>query len=709
MLLAIFAGLATLIVVTLVIVLFFKHRSDHGKSHVLPSSKVKSIETFGVNPIRQTSAMGKGPEQAVPSSKSAASGEAIHGRFVAMGVLAACVFGSLTAKLWAMQVMQVASYRDQAEENSYTTVYTPAPRGIIYDADGVALVKNRSIYTVLASAEVAEKHDVVQRLSVVLGIPAEVVRQRILDTSTGAQNNRIVAEDVSLRSIAFINEHIDAFDGVTCETRTTRTYPYGALAAHALGYTGTVSEEDLEVEEEGRTLQSGDVVGKSGVEQYYDALLAGEHGTRQMITTADGVVERVVSETDPTRGNDIYLTLRAPIQQAADQALRDVIAPDGKLGSGRGTGGGIVCMDCTNGEVVAMASFPSFEPESFIGGITQDTWDAFNTEESHYPLMNRCIAGTYPAASTFKAFVSAGALAYGIATKKSTYNCTGTWTGFGEEYAQNCWDLSGHGELDIIGGIAHSCDVVFYEIGKAFYEQSDKLGESCLQDYIETFGFGSATGIDLEGEAVGRIPTPQWKKEYFKDAPEEAQWLPGDMSNMCIGQGYVLVTPIQLCCGFCGVATGKVYKPHLLKEVRNSLGEKVLETKSEVMLEPEMTDKNIEIVRDGLKEVMVVNTYDSDHFSDLDCEVAGKTGTAEVAGQADYTWFCCYAPADNPKYVASCITEQGVSTTSTGVSMLAQVIKAAISYDEGASEEVSFLTGSYTTVEYSAGESQRED
>lgn len=712
MLIAIIAGIVTFVAVAIVAIVLLRRRRSHAESHVLPTSKVKSIETFGVNPIEQKNRFGASRTPEVPLSRasSGAPSEMLKGRFAAMGILAAIVFGSLAAKLWSMQILQSSQYARKARENLYTTVYTPAPRGIIYDADGVALVKNRSSYTVLASSDVAENHDVILRLSVLLGIPYEVVRQRILDTRSGAQSNRVVAEDVTLRNLAYISEHADAFPGVTCETRTLRAYPYGALAAHVLGYTGTVSEDELSSKSEGRSLESGDVVGKSGIERTYDDVLAGDHGARTLLTDAEGNIKQVIRETDPSQGNDVYLTLRAPIQMVADQSLREVIAPDGHLGGGMGTGGSVVCMDCTNGEVVAMASFPTFSPASFTGGITQEIWDAFNTEESRYPLLNRSIAGTYPAASTFKAFVSAGALAHGIADEKSKYECTGRWTGFGEDYPQNCWLLSGHGEMDIVSGIANSCDVVFYEIGKAFFEKAGKLGDDALQNYISSFGFGSATGIDLTGEAAGRIPTPAWKAEYFKDAPEEAQWMGGDMSNMCIGQGYVLVTPLQMACGYCGVASGSIYRPHLLKEVRNSSGKAVVSSEAEVLLQPEMRDKDISIVRKGLEEVITHNGYNQKFFSDIDVAVAGKTGTAEVAGQADYTWFACYAPADNPKYVAACVCEQGSSTERSVIPIAANVLKAALKYGEGESMgDLASIPSTYDTVEYSVGSTARTD
>lgn len=685
MLLAVLAGIAVVALVAGIIAAVFVIRQKSSSDVVAPAHSWKSVDTFGVAPEKTKTGFATKGHTQVKSSQTTtgAAGEMLQGRFVAMGVLAAAIFGSLAAKLWSMQILQGESYTQQSERNLYKTVYTPAPRGIIYDANGVALVTNRSSYTVLASSDVASDHDVCLRLSTLLGMPYQVVRQRMLDTSSGAQNNRVVASDVSLRNIAYISEHADSFPGITCEMRTQRSYPYGALAAHVLGYTGTASAEDLEQVSAGRTLQSGDVVGKSGIEYTYEDLLAGDHGTRTLLTDAQGVIKETVSETDPIRGNDIYLTIKAPVQRAADEALRKVIAPSGSIGGGVGSAGAVVCLDATNGEVVALANFPTYDPSHFIGGISSDLWDSMNTTESHYPLMNRAIAGTYPAASTFKAFTSMAALTQAIANAASSWTCTGTWTGFGAAYAQKCWLTTGHGTLDLIHGIAHSCDTVFYEIAKDFFVRSEELGAEAMQNEIKKYGFGVKTGIDLAGEAEGRIPTPTWKAEFFKDAPEQAQWQGGDMTNMSIGQGYVLVTPLQIAAGYCGIATGKIYKPHLLREVRNSLGKVVLSSTPEVLLEPEMNESHIALVREGLHQVMAVNNYQNIHFGDVSYQVSGKTGTAQVSGKKDYSWFACYAPADNPKYVCACLVEEGMNAGNSTIPVAAATLKAAMALDAG--------------------------
>lgn len=680
MLFALIAGIVTLLVLTLVVVLLLRRRRLHHAHHAKPTQQVNAIETVGVSAdAPKNNLTGAGPVQVDTEERiHGSAAEALRGRFVAVGVFAAAVFGSLTAKLWSMQVMQQEDFSRKARENLYTTVYKPAPRGQIYEFGDTVLVKNRSSFTVLAEAETADNRDAVTRLSALLGIPAPVVRQRIQNASSGAQNSRVVASDVSLRNMAFITEHPDAFPGVSCEMRTSREYPYGTLAAHVLGYTGTVSEEVLKNVPAGRDIQSGDIVGKNGVEEAFDAVLSGDHGTRTMLTDASGNVLEVLSETDPTRGNDVYLTIKGAVQRVADETCANYIV------GGVGTAATIVCLDARDGGVVALANYPTYSPESFIGGISADIWEEFNTEESHYPLMNRAIAGTYPAASTFKAFTAMAGLEHGVIDEKSESECTGMWTGFGEDFPQGCWVWPGgaHGKQDVVDAIANSCDVFFYDVGKAFYDHTDQLGQTAMQDYVSQFGFGRQMGIDLYGEASGRIPTPEWKSEYFKDAPEEAAWQGGDFTNMVIGQGYVLTTPLQIAAGYCGIATGKVYKPHVLREVRNSLGQTVVKFEPEVLYEPEMNEKNIKLVRKGLREVMTVNNYDRFVYG-VGYEVAGKTGTAEVFGKQDYSLFACYAPYDNPKYVVVCICEEGPTTITSAIPMATEVLMAAMDYDTG--------------------------
>lgn len=690
MLSAILTTLFALVALGLIAVVIFRVREGRSQAKTRERMKVKSVTSVGIAAETPKTTISSG---AAPSMGGTVKADGLRNRFIAVGVIAAGVFGALAAKLFGLQIVDSSRYSEEAQANLYTTVATPAPRGVIYDANGMALVNNRQVQTVLADAEVANNPDVLLRLSTLLGIPYEVVRARILDSSSGAQSQRVVASDVALRNIAFISEHRDAFPGVTTQIRTTRTYPYGALAAHVLGYTGTASEDDLKNVPDGRDTESGDAVGKSGIEQTYDSLIAGDHGQRVLVTDAKGVVQQVVSETAPTKGNDVYLTIDARLQHVVDRELRSMVT------DGTGTAASCVVMDVNTGGIVAMGNYPTYEPEHFIGGISQDTWDAYQTEESHYPLMNRAIAGTYPAASCFKAFTGLAGLTYGFADTSRTWDCQGTWTGFGKEFPQQCWDKAGHGWIGFREGVIVSCDVVFYEIAKSFYDARGSIGEEAMQDFIKEYGYSASTNIDLAGESEGRIPTPEWKKEYFKDVPEEAQWLPGDMSNMVIGQGYVLVTPIQVVRAYAAVATGKLLRPHVLKEVRNSLGQTVLSFDTVEDATPDVKEDLLNVMRDALRGVVLENESVSADFGSYSFTAAAKTGTAEVAGKQDMAWFSCYAPYEEPKFALTLCIEEGGSGGAVGSPVAARIMDAAIkTLDNSIQEDMAPIQGTGVTA-----------
>lgn len=710
---AIFASLVALVLTAAIIVVVLNILNKTRSENIGVKKSASTIRSVGVK-----STLGEYmPKHANHGNAAAAAagkpvvvpGDSLKSRFAAMAALAAAIFGTLYAKLFSMQILSGREYAEDSEENRFSVVSTPAPRGYIYDANGVALVKNKSSLTVLADPDVADDRDVLLRLSAVLGVPYNVIRKRVQDSSSGAQSQRVVSSNSRMRDIAFISEHADAFPGVTIETRALREYPYGALGAHALGYTGTVSEEELKNVAEGRDIKLGDDVGKGGVEATYDNLLAGDHGERKVMADSKGNIVEVVSETQPTRGSDIYLTIKGPVQYVCDRILANMIAPDGVIGSGTGTAGAIVVLDAKTGGVVAMSSYPTYAPATFTGGIPQDAWDLYNTDESYYPLMNRTISGAYPAASTYKAFTSLAALEYGFATEKTEWTCTGSWDGWNTGQPQKCWDLDGHGTLDLYGGIVNSCDPVFYEIAKNFFDNREDVGETAMQDFIHKFRFGEYTGIDLSGEVQGRIPTPEWKAEHFKDYPEEAVWRGGDMTNMVIGQGYVLTTPLQIACAYTGVATGTIMKPHLLKEVRNTLGETVLEYQPEVITEIDVDKDDLAYVRNALRGVATDNSNIARAFAEYGIDAACKTGTAEVAGKDNYAWFATYAPYEDPQYVVATIIEQGGSSDVT-VPIGAEVLNACFACDRGDLTEIGWVAGSTgQSVEYQVSSVGRND
>ena len=726
MVLAIVVTIVTFVVAAAAVAAFFvmraRRKDDSPRAGGGGEDAVKSIDSVGILSTGKKALEARGAHHARPSTTAASTttgrpSEAVRSRFVAVGVLAAAVFGTLSVKLWSMQVLGSREYKNEAMQNKYTNVATPAPRGLIYDADGTLLVKNRSTLTVLADASVADDHDVVQRLSSVLGIPFNIVRARIQDQSSGAQSQRVVASDARQRDVAFIAEHSDAFNGVSVQERTVREYPYGALAAHILGYTGPVSEDELANVPDNRTIELGDTVGKSGVEAFYDNLLAGEHGQRRVVADSQGRVVEVESETPAKRGSDVYLTIKAPVQYVAETRLAELIAPDNVIGRGKGVGGAVVAMDVTDGSIIAMASYPTFEPETFTGGIAQDVWDLYSTEESYYPLLNRAVSGTYPAASTYKAFTSLAGLKYGFADSKKTWECGGSWDGFNSGDWQNCWLLSGHGKINLNDGIRVSCDVVFYEIAKDFFyagvTQGGDISDTAMQEEIAKFGFGKQTGIDLSGEEPGRIPTPEWKAQHWSDVPTEGQWRGGDLTNLVIGQGDVLITPLQNAVAYGAVATGTLMKPHVLKEVRNAADAPPVSFTPEELGTPEVEAANYKILREALKLVSADANKVVEEFMQWNIDattVSSKTGTGEVAGKGDVAWYVCYYPQDKPKYVVSACIEQGGGGAEAAGPIGAAVLGAILANEKGELTEVKRVVGSSgKSVPVNFGNTSRSD
>lgn len=703
---AIITALVVIIVAGVALVLFMRSRG------VKPQSSVpKSVSSIGSGTpfvTRKAGASVEGGSSPAAASKTRAQG-GLRSRFVALGVLIAAVFGSLTAKLWSMQVLSSDQYVAAAQGNQFTTVKTPAPRGRIFDTEGIVLVDNETAPTILADADVADNRNVTLRLSALLGVPHAVIRQRIQDATGGAQAQREVMTNPRFRDISFIEEHPDAFPGVTIERRTKRVYPYAALAGAVLGYTSSASEEAISNPPAGLEYESGDEVGSSGVEQAYESLLAGTHGERVVVADADGTVREVRSETAATQGNDVYLTLSAKVQKIAEEELEKLIAPEGVIGGGTGTEAALVAMEVDTGNIIAMANFPTFDPTHFVGGVSSDDWDrytnqgAYEDKDSHDPLLNRCIAGSFPAASTFKAFTGMAGLHYGFADTSRTWDCTGTWTGWGDEYPQDCWLTTGHGAIGLREAVVVSCDTVFYQIAADFYNagQSGSISETAMQDYIKEYGFGSKTGIELIGEVEGVVPTPEWKAETWKDAPEEAQWRPGDMTNMVIGQGDVQITPLQLAVGYAGIATGSLPTPTLFKEARNSSGETVVSGNPVVHEIADAVKGELDVMRDALRGVATEDADVPDLFKDYDYECACKTGTGEWTDHDGYAWFAMYAPYDAPKYVVTCVIQEGGSGGSVAGPIAAKVMDACVKLGEGKLEHEVTPTAEITeSIEY---------
>ena len=599
------------------------------------------------------------------------SGLAYKGRFTMLTAGVGVMFGAILAKLWSMQMVRGDYYEDLSVQNRTRTVTTAAPRGRILDRNGVELVRNRALLAVTAYSDLVDDPVLVRHLSNVLGMPYAAVRRNIRDNTEGAQAQHTIATDVRRSTIAYIQEHAGEFEGVTVVDRTEREYPYGTLACHVLGYTGTITAEQLEAQDseerdEGSIVyETGDIVGQAGVEAQYESLLQGVRGEQTVTVDAAGNVTGQVGEVPPRSGTDIRLTLDVNIQRACEEGLAYAISISKQFGYNEAGNGAMLCLDCTNGEILGMASTPTYDPSVFIGGISNDAWSQLNGEESGNPLLNRAIGGQYMSASTIKPLSALAGLEYGVYSSTRTTTCTGYWTGDGEAYGKWCWDHSGHGVMTLEDGIIYSCDPVFYDIGHDFFY--DKDNPEGLQEMFRRWGLGSTTGVDLPSEQAGRVPDAAWKKEYFSDySDEDRTWNPGDMSNIVIGQGDLLVTPLQMACAYMGIANGgKEYTPHVFLSALARDGEggdsyRYNETGSKERLTAEVEQSHLDLVHSGLKRMIYEESVSlAAHFSSLPVTVAGKSGTGEKSGQDPYGWFITYAPYEDPKYVVCGVLEQG--------------------------------------------------
>ena len=633
---------------------------------------------------------GQAPRAAGGNDTSAEN--TFKGRLRGLGVFSGSIIGILLARLWSMQLVSGDEYSQQADSNRTRTVTTVAPRGRILDRNGVELVGNRPSLTVTAHNDVASDDVELQLLANLLGMPKVAAKRKVTDSSQGAQSARTVSVDVARSTVAFIQEHADTFPNVLIEQRTQRAYPQGEVACHLLGYTGTVTQDQIQASQQsgsGLTYESGDTTGQAGVEYQYEEVLQGVRGEQTVYVDANGNVTDYSTSVPPEAGSDVELTIDLTLQKAAEQALADGITR-AKRANPTCNSGAAVVIDVTNGEVLAMASAPSFRPELFVGGISQDDWDALSSDDAGNPLMNRVVSGQFVAASTIKPLTTFAALDHGIANVDSGYMCNGWWTGFGQAYGKWCWKHDGHGSIDLRNGITYSCDVVFYEVAKGFYNSSTQDG---MQETFRNWGLGSTTGVDLPGEAAGRVPDAEWKWNYFSNYSDaDRKWQGGDYTNIAIGQGDILVTPLQMCSVYMGIANrGTVWTPHVLKGVlgRGDNGS-MLEYQPRTHVTPTEDPSYMDLVHSGLEGVIYEESASmTAHFTNMTTRVAGKTGTGEHGNTTPTAWFCAFAPADDPRYAVSAVIDKGGYGSTSAMYVVRDILGAIFNEPDTSTTSVS--------------------
>ncbi|MDI6816755.1 MAG: penicillin-binding protein 2 [Actinomycetota bacterium] len=609
----------------------------------------------------------------------------VRPRLVVLTFIAIGLFLVLISRLWFMQVMAGEKYMEMAQGNYIRSIPVEAPRGIIYDRNGQVLVDNRPSIGVSISPAVAEKTpELLEKMSEVLRMSVDEIKERLAEKKSDPLKPRIVKRDVDDKTLAYIEEHKTALPGVDIVTESIRGYPHGELGAHLFGYLGEISDEEMTKFKQTGDYLLGDIIGKTGVENMYEGLLRGQKGSQQLEVNASGRPLSVIRDEDPVPGHNLMLSVDLKLQKAAEQALKDAM---NRARSGPGErftadAGAAIVLDPRNGEILAIASNPTYNPELFIGGISKKNWNELMAKKNNYPLNNRALMA-YPPGSTFKPVTMIGALEDGLVAVDDTFNCTGKWYGLGKKWAKACWNHAGHGGIGVLRGMAESCDTVFYVMGQNFH----KDGQERLQYWARELGFGARTGVDLATEARGRVPDKEWKREFNKSNPEYQRWYPGDTVNMAIGQGDVLATPLQLATFYGAIANGgMVYRPHIGKAMISWDGnvKREFKPKTEDKKRLPVSKETIAYTQASLEKVTERGTG-TGAFNGFPVKVAGKTGTSEVRGKDDFAWFVCYAPVDEPKFVVVVLVEQGGHGGSTAAPAARKILAAAFGLnDQGA-------------------------
>lgn len=581
--------------------------------------------------------------------------EKIQRRMAFFGVFAVIVFSILLGRLWFLQVLMGRELSAQAESNRIRAVPLRAPRGIIYDRNGKVLVENRPGLVISVIPSVVEKNpDVLKRLASMLGMPLDEIKKKLKEKTADPLKPRVIKEDVDDKTVVYIKEHQNDFPGVKIQVEAIRDYPCGELLAHVLGYVGEVSEDELS-QKEYQTYSLGDIVGKTGVERTYESFLKGEKGEQKLEVNASGDPLKILSTKDPIPGHNLVLTIDKDIQEVTEKALVDAISVAHKQKYPNADAGAAVVVDPKTGEILAMASYPTYDPRLFVGGISSKDWKRVTSKESNYPLNNRAITCSYPPGSTFKVVTAIAGFAGKLVGPKDRFHCSGKWIGMGKKWAKYCWRRSGHGYVNLDPAVVQSCDVYFYEIGYRLY----KSGQEQLQEWARKFGIGALTEIDLPFETSGRVPDKEWKKQWNKNNPEYQTWMPGDTVNLAIGQGDLLTTPLQMANIYSVIANGgTLYRPTVAEKLLTSEGRTSHKFQPKPLRDLELDPVMVETLKQDLEQVCQRGTA-AGAFSGFPKRVAGKTGTSQVRGKDDFAWFACYAPAEDPQYVVVVMVEEG--------------------------------------------------
>lgn len=555
-------------------------------------------------------------------------------------------------RIFQLQIIKGEENRTLAENNRIRIKPIPSERGVFYDLQNRELVQNIPSFSLVLTPQelpknIEERWNLIQKIATAVEVSPEEINEKIKRYSPYYYEKITIKENLDYDSAIKIYTKYKELPGITIESDTKRKYVLnqdGFLSlSHILGYVGKLSPEELtEFSDSG--YYSTDNIGKSGLEKYYEYDLRGVYGKKKVEVNVLGKEQDVLSEDPPSPGNNLYLSIDADAQKKLEEILQKKLTD---INKNRGVA---IALNPQNGEILAMVSLPAYDDNDFSGGISYDKYQDY-IEDENQPLFNRIIGGTYPSGSTIKPVMAIAALEENIITSHTTFLSTGGLQI--NKWFFPDWQAGGHGITDVKKAIAWSVNTFFYYIGGG-YQNFEGLGVDKIIEYLKKFNLGQKTGIDLPGEKNGFLPSAEWKKETKGES-----WYIGDTYNLSIGQGDLLVTPLQVAIWTATVANGgKIIVPHLVREIENT------KTKEMIVLEPQIIDENfvsnenINIARQGMRQCVTDGSCKL--LQSIGTTSGGKTGTAQWSATKDnHAWFTSFAPYNNPQIVVTVLIEEG--------------------------------------------------
>lgn len=592
---------------------------------------------------------------------------------IVVGIFFALIIG----RVFFLQIVQGAHYRNLAEGNRIQTRVVKALRGVMYDRNGQQLVKNIPNFTLVLQArniprlKIEERTAYLKTLQTFAGMDDAAFQAAYTRSSTSGQPVAL-KEHIPYQEALQMIIAAHSKPGLQMETHYSREYVNDESYSHLFGYTGKINEEEYNaLHDSGYFLN--DELGKTGLEKQYESELRGEDGFEQVEVDYRGREKTVLSKTTPESGYHLYLSIDARLQELLYAKLKESIDTLGV------TGGSAVAIDPRNGKVRALVSYPSFSNNAFAKGISSEEYGGLSQDERK-PLFHRAIAGEYPAGSTFKPIVAAAGIEEGVITENTTYTSTGGIHVNGYDFLD--YRTGGYGTVNVIAALAKSVNTFFYMVGGGDNETNTGLGIERMMSYARKFGLGDRTEIDIPGEGNGFLPSKEWKEEFKNE-----RWYIGDTYHAAIGQGDVLVTPLQIANATAAIANGgTLYEPRLVEKMVDQNGNTVEEVAPVVKTEQVVSPASIDIARRGMREAVLIGGGRS--LLTLPITAAGKTGTAQFGNEEKtHAWFTMFAPYENPELVITVMVEAGGVGESVAVPIAREALREYLNPPSESAEE----------------------